>query len=419
LDGGDNFAPPTKKQRVDRLNQSLETAQANSSSLATTSQVASLSSSSTSSSNGTRQHRETNDQHKSSSDQSHQLCSMNHLNGTVNQIELTNLETNQTETFPMALNGASKQTNHNAFEFIQDSKQTPLNLNGTSHTHIQNGVKHTASANSAANSSDFSATSTHGLATNGSVNPNPNNGTSGSNGNLYNDNNDNESHNGDGSLRITNLNHLKFSNGQKDVLRIIGQYLRYLGLNKTTEILTRESGCMLEHPIASNFCNLIMNGNWEEAELVLNSLVPIMEESNADISNMRFLILEQKYLENLEDGKILDALRCLRDELAPLKYNIERLHELSSFLMCTDQMNLKTLSKWAGKNALSRQNLMDKLQTFLPPSIMLPPHRLESLLGQSITYQCEKCPYHNSIDKNSLDTWSFLKDHVCSKYSFI
>ena len=49
------------------------------------------------------------------------------------------------------------------------------------------------------------------------------------------------------------------------------------------------------------------------------------------MKNMKFLILEQKYLENLEDGKILDALKCLRDELAPLKYNIDRLHELSRF----------------------------------------------------------------------------------------
>ncbi len=130
---------------------------------------------------------------------------------------------------------------------------------------------------------------------------------------------------------------------------------------------------------------------------------------------MRFLILEQKYLENLEDGKILDALKCLRDELAPLKYNIERLHELSSFLMCTDQLNLKSLSKWAGKNTTSRQTLMNKLQTFLPPDIMLPPNRLESLLDQAISYQCDKCPYHNVSKKGSIDSWSFLKDHVCSK----
>jgi hypothetical protein len=78
---------------------------------------------------------------------------------------------------------------------------------------------------------------------------------------------------------------------------------------------------------------------------------------------MKFLILEQKYLEFLEDGQILEALNCLRDELEPLKFNTDRLHELSSFLMCSDRMYLKTLSKWAGKNDLSRRNLMEKLQS--------------------------------------------------------
>lgn len=41
---------------------------------------------------------------------------------------------------------------------------------------------------------------------------------------------------------------------------------------------------MLEHPIAVNFCNLIMSGDWEEAENTLNTLVPIMEESSSNIT---------------------------------------------------------------------------------------------------------------------------------------
>jgi len=86
--------------------------------------------------------------------------------------------------------------------------------------------------------------------------------------------------------------------------------------------------------------------------------------------------------------------------------------------MCSDQLNLKSLSKWAGKSTVSRQNLMNKLQTFLPPNIMLPPNRLETLLGHSINYQCEKCPYHNIEKKGDLDSWSFLKDHLCTKDEF-
>jgi WD repeat-containing protein 26 len=44
---------------------------------------------------------------------------------------------------------------------------------------------------------------------------------------------------------------------------------------------------------------------------------------------MRFLIMEQKYLEYLEDGKVLDALHVLRHELTPLHHNTARVHALS------------------------------------------------------------------------------------------
>ncbi len=45
---------------------------------------------------------------------------------------------------------------------------------------------------------------------------------------------------------------------------------------------------------------------------------------------MKFLLLEQKYLEHLEDGRVFEALHCLRQELTPLKYNTDRVHKLSS-----------------------------------------------------------------------------------------
>lgn len=45
---------------------------------------------------------------------------------------------------------------------------------------------------------------------------------------------------------------------------------------------------------------------------------------------MRFLILEQKYLEHLEDSRPMEALNCLRHELSPMRFNTDRVHELSS-----------------------------------------------------------------------------------------
>lgn len=46
---------------------------------------------------------------------------------------------------------------------------------------------------------------------------------------------------------------------------------------------------------------------------------------------MKFLICEQKYLEYLEDGKVLDALHVLRNELTPLQHNIDKVHILSRY----------------------------------------------------------------------------------------
>jgi len=41
------------------------------------------------------------------------------------------------------------------------------------------------------------------------------------------------------------------------------------------------------------------------------------------------LLQEQKYLEYLEDGRVMEALNVLRHELTPLHHNVARVHELS------------------------------------------------------------------------------------------
>ncbi len=96
---------------------------------------------------------------------------------------------------------------------------------------------------------------------------------------------------------------------------------------------------------------------------------------------MKFLLQEQKYLEFLEDGRVMEALNVLRHELTPLQHNIQRVHELSGFMMCSDAAALRELARgWQGKGAASRGLLMERLQRFLPASIMLPPRRYTSII---------------------------------------
>lgn len=85
-------------------------------------------------------------------------------------------------------------------------------------------------------------------------------------------------------------------------------------------------------------------------------------------------MLEQKYLEQLEDGSVIDALNTLRHDLTPLNHKTSRVHQLSAYIMCATAEEVREQAHWTGKD--SRVQLMEHLQQFLPPSIMLPPRRL-------------------------------------------
>ncbi|ELT95066.1 hypothetical protein CAPTEDRAFT_161952 [Capitella teleta] len=178
-----------------------------------------------------------------------------------------------------------------------------------------------------------------------------------------------------------------------------------------------ESDCMLEHPSAAKFRTHVMDGEWDRAEQDLQELKTIVD-CPINITKMRFCLLEQKYLEALESGCVMDALNCLRQQLSPLKYNIERVHELSSYIMCSNQAALCQMAKWEGKGVASRTKLMEKLQAYLPASVMLPPHRLLHLLQQAVQLQKEQCSFHNVQSDGSLQAVSLLTDHSCSKEQF-
>ncbi|XP_029448953.1 WD repeat-containing protein 26 isoform X2 [Rhinatrema bivittatum] len=209
----------------------------------------------------------------------------------------------------------------------------------------------------------------------------------------------------------------RLSQSDEDVIRLIGQHLHGLGLNQTVDLLMQESGCRLEHPSATKFRNHVMEGEWDKAENDLNELKSLVHSPHA-IVRMKFLLLQQKYLEYLEDGKVLEALQVLRCELTPLKYNTERIHVLSGYLMCSHAEDLRAKAEWEGKGTASRSKLLDKLQTYLPPSVMLPPRRLQTLLRQAVELQRDRCLYHNTKLDNNLDSVSLLIDHVCSRKQF-
>ncbi|GFG37456.1 hypothetical protein Cfor_07179, partial [Coptotermes formosanus] len=204
----------------------------------------------------------------------------------------------------------------------------------------------------------------------------------------------------------------------QDIVRLIGQHLKTIGLNRTADLLMQESGCRLDHPAAAKFRQHVMDGDWTKADNDLTELKSLLESASQSLIEMKFLLLEQKYLEYLEDGRVLDALHVLRNELTPLQHNTVRVHELSGYMMCSGREELQVRASWEGKGLKSRTQLMDKLQEFLPPSIMLPPRRLHTLLCQAVEHQKHQCPYHNTKTEDGLENISLLVDHHCTREQF-
>lgn len=204
----------------------------------------------------------------------------------------------------------------------------------------------------------------------------------------------------------------------QDIIRLIGQYLKNVGLDKSADLLMEESGCYLEHPAATKFRQHVLSGNWTKADHDLRELHPLIDGKHTNITEMKFLLLEQKYLEFLEDGRPLDALHVLRNELTPLQHNISRVHQLSSYMMCSNNQDLYQRANWEGKGIVSRSQVMERLQTYLPPSVMLPPRRLKSLLSQAVEMQTEKCQCHDMAWETNIENVSLLSDHNCSLDGF-
>jgi WD repeat-containing protein 26 len=66
----------------------------------------------------------------------------------------------------------------------------------------------------------------------------------------------------------------------------------------------------------------------------------------------------------------------------------------------------------------SRTRVMDRLQSYLPATVMLPPRRLRSLLVQAVEMQTERCACHDMAWETNVENVSLLSDHNCSADGF-
>ncbi|KZS88363.1 WD40 repeat-like protein [Sistotremastrum niveocremeum HHB9708] len=198
--------------------------------------------------------------------------------------------------------------------------------------------------------------------------------------------------------------------GREEFIRLVIQSLRDVGYIESAATLEAESGYTMETPQVAEFRQRILDGEWTRAETALETLgVTDPDELNAT----KFLLSQQKYLELLESQQISSALSVLRNELAPLNIPMDKLHTLSSYMMCANPEDLRHRSRWDGAAGTSRRRLLIDLQRYIPSAVMIPARRFETLLEQARSYQQMSCLYHNSRAPFSL-----YADHSCSRAEF-
>ncbi|KAJ2304512.1 hypothetical protein IWW55_002394, partial [Coemansia sp. RSA 2706] len=157
-------------------------------------------------------------------------------------------------------------------------------------------------------------------------------------------------------------------------------------------------------PIAQ-FRNSILAGEWAKVEDALSTIgIRTREDMNAAL----FLVKRQQFLELLEARKLKHALLILQNQLSTLTTDIQQLHRLSSLLMCPSAEDLRTAAHWDGSGGRSRFLVLESLQGYISPGTMVPVHRMETLFGQALAYQCEVCKYHVRPANQGL-----YVDHTC------
>ncbi|GAV62352.1 WD40 domain-containing protein [Cephalotus follicularis] len=195
---------------------------------------------------------------------------------------------------------------------------------------------------------------------------------------------------------------------RSEFIKIITRALYSLGYDKSGALLEEESGIPLHSSVVNLFMQQVMDGNWDDSVATLGT-ISLLDETT--VKSASFLILEQKFLDLLRMEKVITALDTLRNEIAPLRINMSRVHELAACIISPSQFIFLGHSCPDTEGAISRSNILEKLQKLLPASVMIPEKRLEHLVEKALDVQQDACVFHNTLHADL----SLYSDHQCEK----
>uniref|UniRef100_A0A183C4K5 LisH domain-containing protein n=1 Tax=Globodera pallida TaxID=36090 RepID=A0A183C4K5_GLOPA len=126
---------------------------------------------------------------------------------------------------------------------------------------------------------------------------------------------------------------------QKNTVRVVGQYLRELGMMETVDSLVEESGCRIENPLSQKLRDCVEKSEWQKALGIVEKLRGQL--TKRQYTTVRVLLLEERFKELIRGGEFLLALRLLQLDFPKCKELLLR-HEHWATVLCSRGISGKT-----------------------------------------------------------------------------
>jgi len=184
-----------------------------------------------------------------------------------------------------------------------------------------------------------------------------------------------------------------FTVNRGEMIRLMLQSLRDLGMDSTATTLEKESGISEENTELATVEKLILVGKWKDAG---QRLIETLSKSTAQnmrkdfdrvVRRCQVLLAQEKFYELILRGQFAASLECLRDEISPI-FDRKDTARYANLILCEDLDAVhKILGRTAETEVEHRAKVVERLRELLPQSLVLPRQRLLTLVDYGLQEQ--------------------------------
>lgn len=202
---------------------------------------------------------------------------------------------------------------------------------------------------------------------------------------------------------------------QKDLVRLIAQYLDDEGYSATKTVLQDETNVkgaarQKQHQLFRKLRSSLLDGLWDDVTSLCKQVLKggdtnASEGSQGAWRAFIFGVYKQQYLEHLDRGETQQGFNHLQKRIKPFEASISpaAMRDLCYVLTCRSVQDCAAFSGW--ELIAGRQRLVEQLESLFSFSEAaegsrlehIPPRRLMELLKQSCAYQIGRTRQHPNI----------------------